>query len=214
MKRRSKNGTLYSEKTIVSDLILAPGQSQLKFFKENKDGENRNYTGSTNPIESKLGGAFTSLFGMFFAPGYKNLVIKPSTYNIIEAYSIIRNSGMVTLKRTETIVHECMLTDILPEAPLLFLPEDSAPIATPTATGFKPPISASLPNPQGLSVLGSNQLFQTFPETLVFRQGEKLDLDVSFLNNITIPLELTGGYIFRMGFKTSVFAEKGKAVTK
>lgn len=214
MKRRTKNGTLYSEKTIVSDLILNPGNSQLKFFKENKDGENRNYTGSTNPIESKLGGAFTSLFAMFFAPGYKNLVIKPSTYNVLEAYSTLRNSGMITIKRTETVVHECMLTDILPEAPLLFLPEDSAPITSPTVSGFKPPISASLPNPQGLSVLGSNQLFQTFPETLVFRQGEKLDLDITFLNNIVVPPELTGGYILRMGFKTSVFAEKGKTAAK
>ncbi len=214
MKRKSKNGTLYSEKTIVSDLILLPGSSNLKFFKENKDGENRNYTGSTNPIESKLGGAFTSFYAMFFAPGYKNLVIKPSTYNILEAYSIIRNAGMVVLKRAETIVHECMLSDILPEAPILFLPEDSAPVATPTVTGFRPPISAALPNPQGLSVLGSNQLFQVFPETLNFRQGEKLDIDVSFLNNIVVPAELTGGYIFRMGLKTSVFAEKGKPAAK
>jgi hypothetical protein len=71
---------------------------------------------------------------MFFAPGYKNLSIKPSTYNIIEAYSIIRNAGIVILKRTETIVHECMLSDILPEAPILFLPEDAAPAATPPAT--------------------------------------------------------------------------------
>lgn len=209
-KRVTKKGTLYSEKTIVSDLTLVPGQTLLKFFKENKEGEVRNYTGSTNPIESKLGGAFKSFYAMFFAPGYKNLSIKPSTYNIIEAYSIIRNAGIVILKRTETIVHECMLSDILPEAPILFLPEDAAPAATPTATGFKPPIAAALPNPQGLTVMGSNQLLQTFPETLIFKQGEKLDLEISFLNNIQIPAELTGGYILRMGLKTSVFAEKSK----
>ncbi len=214
MKRRSSKGTSYSEKTIISDLILAPNTTVLKFFKENKDGENRNYTGSTNPIESKLGGAFKGFFAMFFAPGYKNLVIKPSTYNILEAYSSIRNSGMVTLKRTETIVHECMLTDILPEAPILFLPEDAAPVGSPTVTGFKPPVSAVLPNPTGVTVLGSNQLIQLFPETLIFKQGEKLDLDITFLNNLAIPSELSGGYIFRMGLKTSVFAEQAKKVAK
>lgn len=210
MKRITSKGTQYSKKTIISDLTLKPGDTVLKFFKENKDGEVRNYTGSTNPIESKLGGAFEGFFAMFFAPGYKSLTIKPSTYNVIEAYSVMRNSGMVTLKRTETIVHECMLTDILPEAPMLFLPEDSAPIATPTVTGFKPAINVALPNPQGVTILGSNQLIQLFPETLVFKQGEKLDLEISFLNSIQIPAELTGGYILRMGLKTSVFSEKGK----
>lgn len=212
MKRLTKKGTSYSDKTIVSDLILSPGQTQLRFFKESKDGENRNYTGSTNPIESQLGGAFQSFSAQFFAPGYKNLIIKPSTYNIVEAYSIIRNSGIVTFKRTEIIVHECMLSEILPEAPMLFLPEDSAPIGTPTVTGFKPAITAALPIPMSYSK--SSALIQYFPETLIFRQGEKMDLDISFLNNISVPAELSGGYIFRMALKTSVFAEKSKTAAK
>lgn len=201
MKLQDSNERVYTLETYLSNIKLATGQKEVNFFKKQAT-EDKNYSNETNTFSSSHGGVVTIMRAELYDTDYSTLVISSSTIGILKGYSTIRNAGFIEFKRGKDLLCSVPLKKILPPAPIVFVPEK-----------FGNPVDGYIPAPVPVLAESLNQKYEfnfmkAIKKEIFFNPKEQLDVDLKFIGNVAIPVELNGR-ILSIELDTRPFATAG-----
>ncbi|MCB1176354.1 MAG: hypothetical protein KDK36_02135 [Leptospiraceae bacterium] len=210
MKRARKDGRLFHYKVVASKMTLVAGAGRVSFFKKGEaKASDRNYDNETNPVTNGNGGRIIGITADFHAPSNGVIQVRPSTINILDGYAKLRNCGMLELKIGSDVVHQDLLSTILPAPPIVF---NSERAGTNAIDAYIPP-SVGMERPsQSNWILRSSQLMIPFQKALPVAPSESLELELSFMSDVTIP-DTLAGYILEMRLISEVYL-KGSTVAR
>ncbi|MEM7182119.1 MAG: hypothetical protein AAF518_14470 [Spirochaetota bacterium] len=193
MKRKVEQGryigTPYTEKQFKCIIPLTEGLSPVNLFTGKVTGEIVNFSGSENPFTSQYGGRVKE-FGLHFAAqGGKAIQIGSGNIGVLDSYNQLVQFGEVELKRGPDTVDEIALNQLLPQAPMIFLPDDATTGTVPVDTPYvKPPMMPMTYDPQSHVILKKS--YKNNP--LRYENGTALEMKINFMGGWSIPADLTG----------------------
>lgn len=185
MKLRDLRGREYTKELYRSLVKMVAGSANIQYFKKTT-GEDKNYSNETNPFSSTHGGVISAIKAHFFDTDYSDLVISKSTIAKIQAISIVRNSGMIEIKRGKDLLVSIPLSKILAPYPTLFIGEKVGAIVDYVEPAPIPLLRESLNEKYVYD------LQKEVGQELYFGVKEQLDITLTFMGGVTVPTAIQG----------------------
>lgn len=180
--------------TYYSSIILGENISGGTFFAKSEASSERNYEGENNPSASgsmRLMGIYAKLIG----PNNGPISIDVTQTNVIEEITALINSGTITVKVAEDIVHKDVLGNLLPDLSAMIIKGLDDTGTTGENEGRF--LSAVIPaHTQSAWMKRSNQLLIPFEKPLPIHTGENLRIE--WASKGYAGTALLNGYKFRM----------------
>lgn len=208
-KKKRDSGS-YIKKVLVSSHIFAGNETIITMFDRSEDAKDRNYKSESNPFDSAQGGKAIVMKADLLGPKYGSIQIGHSNANVLNAIAKVRNAGIITLKLGKDVIHEDVMSNLLPPVPILFKAEYTdntaiPPIVTLPEKTLIPPPYAVLPQGQSTWIKKSLQVIIPFEPSIFVKSAEQFAVEISFLGGVaTSDFAAIVGYILKLELNSMI----------
>lgn len=193
--------------TKYSTWVMAEGDTGFNPFSGAESSQNLRFYANGQNLFTQNSGRVLALQAKFFAPSYSAPVyqtLATGAFTILEEISKVMQNGLISISQDSNIVHEDLLSNLMPE-----LPKFGYGVKTGTPADTYQPVSVANFSAGSNEVKRSNKTGIYFTPPLMVLPARSISFQCK-LNSGTVPASLNG-YIIRFELTTEELPQANAA---